>query len=176
MLIVNSALQIRQQALHRRLAEQQQVQIDKLTQMKQIEIPERDTGPLSEEKRSPKSPDILPSYKQVIRTVDRQRKFTARFQTPRWLPAVCRSWELCGYTNRAGWTASFQTYPILPKESDTWTMVLNGDIHGLQKVLQQGNVSLYSRDRYGYTFLDVSNMMSDAFKNYGPELIPFFSI
>jgi len=65
----------------------------------------------------------------------------------------------CGFVQR-----SIRIYPIIPSNHPIWNLCYNGDLKGIQALLNEGQVSPFSVDRWGNTLLHVGIVMWETSK------------
>lgn len=108
------------------------------------------------------------SHRQVSRVLHKQQLFKARLQTPSWLFAQGRAWELCGFLARSEWNLSFHTYNILYDDnSPVIEFARLGDISSMQRLFSERKATPFDRTHYGMTVLDVGVLKSlETRRNY----------
>src|SRR6266536_4640568 len=99
---------------------------------------------------------VKKSHTQVSQVLHKQQLFKARLQTPRWISAQGRAWELCGFLARSGWNLSFQAYNVLYDiDSPILVFARRGDLSGVQRLFSEGKATPFDRTENGMTVLDV---------------------
>ncbi|KAF8859458.1 hypothetical protein BDZ45DRAFT_801586 [Acephala macrosclerotiorum] len=93
------------------------------------------------------------SRKSTVASI-RQKALLARLRAPTLLWYHAKTMEL--YFSRApsGWDFSIHLYNVVPSGSAIFDFAFEGDIEGIQRLLQEGKASLSDRTEFGGTVLD----------------------